>query len=74
MFAPLPMIFAADGRKRYERRKIIHILFIALGSAIAAVTALYLSYTGIPIYWLFLAAVGAACLGVMIDIVLRWEE
>ena len=53
---------------------IIHILFIALGSAIAASTALYLSSKGIPPYWLALAAVGAACLGVMIDLILRWKE
>ena len=55
-------------------RAIIPTLFIALGSAIAASTALYLSSKGIPPYWLALAAVGAACLGVMIDLILRWEE
>ena len=55
-------------------RTIIPLLFIALGSAIAASTALYLSSRGIPLYWLALSAVGAACLGVMIDRVLRWEE
>lgn len=53
---------------------IIPILFIALGSAIAASTALYLSAKGIPLYWLALASVGAACLGVIIDLILRWEE
>ena len=55
-------------------RIIIPIIFIALGSAIAAITALYLSSNGIPLYWLALVAVGAACLGVMVHLVLRWEE
>ena len=53
---------------------IIHILFIAFGSAIAASTAVYLSYKGIPLYWLALIAIAAACIGVMIHLVIRWEE
>ncbi len=53
---------------------IIHILFIAFCSAIAASTALYLANEGIPLYWLALSAVGAACLGVVIDLILRWKR
>ena len=53
---------------------IIHILFIAFGSAIAASTAVYLSYKGIPLYWLALIAIAAACIGVMIHLVIRWKE
>lgn len=53
---------------------IIPILFIALGSAIAASTAVYLSYKGIPLYWLALIAIAAACIGVMIHLVIRWKE
>lgn len=51
---------------------IIHILFIAFCSAIAASTALYLSSKGIPLYWLALVAVGAACFGVIIISIWRW--
>lgn len=53
---------------------IIPVIFIAIGSAIAGILALYLSASGIKLYWLVLAAVGAACLGVIIDLILRWEE
>ena len=56
-----------------RRGTIIPLIFIALGAAIAASTALYLAHQGIPLYWLALSAVGAACLGVIIDLIFRWK-
>lgn len=56
-----------------RRGTIIPLIFITLGAAIAASTALYLAYEGVPLYWLAFAAVGAACLGVIIDLVWRWK-
>ena len=56
-----------------RRGTIIPLIFIAQGGAVAAGSALYLVHEGIPLYWLAIAAVGAACLGVIIDLIFRWK-